>query len=176
MPSIEVQYFKTDVGELILGSFQNQLCLCDWRYRKQRKLIDDRITQGLDASYTIAESEVVANAKAQLNEYFNKKREEFSIPLLPVGTDFQIKVWNMLLQIPYGATETYLGLSRRIGNEKAIRAVAAANGANALSLFIPCHRIIGAKGELVGYAGGVNAKKALLSMENSKYVNQLRLF
>lgn len=176
MPSIEVQYFKTDVGELILGSFQNQLCLCDWRYRKQRKQIDDRIAQGLGATYTIAESEVVANAKTQLNEYFNKKREEFSIPLLLVGTDFQKNVWHTLLQIPYGTTETYLGLSKRMGNEKAVRAVAAANGANALSIIIPCHRVVGAKGELVGYAGGIEAKKGLLRLEGSKNVNQLRLF
>lgn len=176
MPFIEIQYFQTAIGELIIGSHKNQLCLCDWRYRKQRKQIDDRLTQGLGASYAIAESEVVANAKVELNEYFNKKREEFSIPLLLVGTDFQKSVWDMLFQIPYGTTETYLGLSKRLGNEKAIRAAAAANGANAISIFIPCHRIVGSKGELIGYAGGIKAKEALLCLEGHKESTQLRLF
>jgi methylated-DNA-[protein]-cysteine S-methyltransferase len=82
----------------------------------------------------------------------------------------------MLFQIPYGTTETYLGLSKRLGNEKAIRAAAAANGANAISIFIPCHRIVGSKGEMIGYAGGIEAKKGLLRLEGSKNVNQLRLF
>lgn len=176
MPFIEIQYFQTAVGELIIGSFSNQLCLCDWRYRKQRKQIDDRLAQGLGASYAFAESEVAANTKAQLNEYFSKQREAFSIPLLLVGTDFQKSVWNTLLQIPYGTTETYLGLAKRMGNEKAVRAVAAANGANALSIVIPCHRVVGAKGELVGYAGGIDAKKALLCLEGSRNASQLQLF
>ena len=176
MPFIEIQYFRTDVGELIIGSFNNQLCLCDWRYRRQRKQIDDRIAKGLGASYAIAESEVIANTKAQINEYFSKQREEFSIPLLLVGTDFQKSVWSSLLQIPYGTTETYLDLAKRMGNEKAVRAVAAANGANALSIIIPCHRVVGAKGELVGYAGGIDAKKALLRLEGSKEARQLQLF
>lgn len=176
MPSIDVQYFQTDLGELILGSFENQLCLCDWRYRAQRKQIDDRIMLALGATYTVAESEVAATAMTQLTEYFNSEREAFSLPLLLVGTGFQKKVWDALLQIPYGTTETYLSLSRRIGNAKAIRAVAAANGANALSIVIPCHRVVGAKGELVGYAGGLHAKKALLALEDSKSTSQLRLF
>ena len=176
MPSIEVQYYQTNLGELILGSFENQLCLCDWRYRKQRKQIDDRITHGLGATFIVTESEIIEETKNQLTEYFSKKKEAFSIPILQVGTSFQKKVWNSLLQIPYGTTETYLELSKRIGNVKAIRAVAAANGANALSIIIPCHRVVGTKGELVGYAGGLYAKKALLSLEDSKNDNQLRLF
>ncbi|WP_320054144.1 methylated-DNA--[protein]-cysteine S-methyltransferase [uncultured Acetobacteroides sp.] len=176
MPFIEIQYFQTDVGELIIGSFNNRLCLCDWRYRRQRKQIDDRIAKGLGASYAITESEVIANTKAQLNEYFSKQREEFSIPLLLVGTDFQKSVWRSLLQIPHGSTETYLDLAKRMGNEKAVRAVAAANGANALSIIIPCHRVVGAKGELVGYAGGIDAKRALLRLEDSKGTSQLQLF
>lgn len=165
MPLIEIQHYETSIGELILGSFENRLCLCDWRYRKQRKQVDARIMHALGASYTLAESEVIAAAKLQLTEYFNSKRDAFSIPLLLIGTSFQKKVWNALLQIPYGTTESYLDLSRRIGSEKAIRAVAAANGANAISILIPCHRVVGSKGELVGYAGGILAKRALLTLE-----------
>ena len=92
------------------------------------------------------------------------------------GTDFQKTVWQSLLQIPYGKTMTYLDLSRNMGNEKAIRAIASANGANAISIIIPCHRIIGSNGELVGYAGGLPTKKRLLQLE-SAYINpQLELF
>ncbi|MCF8381230.1 MAG: methylated-DNA--[protein]-cysteine S-methyltransferase [Bacteroidales bacterium] len=90
------------------------------------------------------------------------ERTEFTIPLLPAGSDFQKKVWNALLQIPYGTTETYLELSKRLSNEKAIRAVASSNGANAIAIIIPCHRIIGSDGKLVGYAGGLEAKRNYL--------------
>ena len=104
--------------------------------------------------------------RTQLNEYFNQERKEFDIPLLTVGSDFQKSVWLELQQIPYGITETYLGLSIKMNNEKAIRAVSAANGANAISIFIPCHRVIGSKNELTGYAGGIPVKKKLLRLEN----------
>ena len=93
-----------------------------------------------------------------------------------VGSDFQKTVWNTLLQIPYGKTETYLGLSKSMNNEKAIRAVASANGANAFSIIVPCHRVIGSDGKLVGYAGGLSVKKKLLELEGALATNQLSLF
>ena len=105
--------------------------------------------------------------KEQLGEYFRSKRKEFDIPFRFVGTDFQVSVWNQLFQIPYGTKISYLELSQVLGNQKAIRAVAMANGANALSIIIPCHRVVGSYGKLVGYAGGLNAKKGLLSLEGS---------
>ena len=94
-----------------------------------------------------------------------KENHETHIVLLPVGTDFQKKVWNELLKIPYGKTVSYGELARRIGVPKAVRAVAAANGANAVSIFIPCHRVIGGDGSLTGYAGGLAVKKLLLDLE-----------
>ncbi|KAB2868464.1 MAG: methylated-DNA--[protein]-cysteine S-methyltransferase, partial [Bacteroidales bacterium] len=101
----------------------------------------------------------------------------FELPLLLIGTPFQKSIWNELLKIPYGKTETYMGLSQKLNNTKAIRAVAAANGANAISIIVPCHRIIGSNGELVGYAGGVDVKQKLLRLENSdNYAEQLKLF
>ncbi len=100
----------------------------------------------------------------------------FDIPLLLVGSEFQKSVWNALLQVPYGVTETYLGLSKNIENEKAIRAVASANGANAIAIIVPCHRIIGSDGSLVGYAGGLNAKRKLLNIEKALDNSQLSLF
>lgn len=173
---ISISFFQSPVGELILGSYENKLCLCDWKYRKQRTNVDNRIRKFLSADFKEGSSEVIENTITQLMEYFNQERTEFDIPLLLCGTEFQQSVWNQLLKIPYGKTQTYLGLSRELSNEKAIRAVGTANGANAISILIPCHRIIGSDGSLVGYAGGLSAKKKLLSIEKVSIGNQLQLF
>jgi methylated-DNA-[protein]-cysteine S-methyltransferase len=100
----------------------------------------------------------------------------FSIPLLISGIDFQKKVWNALLDIPYIITKSYLELSKNLNNEKAIRAVAAANGANAISFIVPCHRIIGSDGKLVSYTWGISQKKKTLKLEGALPSNQLKLF
>lgn len=140
----------TPAGELILGSFDGCLCLCDWQYRAKRVAINQRITDGLKAELVAGNNEILTETKRQLAGYFSGKRQTFSIPLLMVGTPFQKQVWEALREINYGKTESYLLLSKRIGNVKAIRAVAAANGANALAIIIPCHRIIGSNGDMVG--------------------------
>ena len=177
MNTIYIQYFKTPYGELILGAFNQQLCLCDWRYRKMRNAIDQRIQKGLDTVYLEEKTGTIHAARQQLNEYFAGERTEFNVPLLMVGTSFQQSIWNELLKIPYGNTESYLGLSKKINNLKAIRAVAAANGANAISIFVPCHRILGRNGELTGYAGGLNTKRKLLQLESiQQNTEQLQLF
>ena len=173
---IKTEYFKTPFGELILGSFEDKLCLCDWRYRKMRTSIDKRILTELNITFVEEESDIIKETKTQLTQYFKKERTEFNIPILLVGSDFQKNVWNTLLKIPFGKTETYLGLSKKLGNEKAIRAVASANGANAISIIIPCHRIVGKDGTLVGYAGGLAAKRKLLDLENALIKSQLSLF
>jgi methylated-DNA-[protein]-cysteine S-methyltransferase len=100
-----------------------------------------------------------------LDEYFRAERKRFELPLLLVGSDFQKRVWDALLGVAYGETSSYLGLAEKVGNKSAVRAVASANGANAISIIVPCHRIIGSKGELVGYAGGLRAKERLLALE-----------
>lgn len=174
--SILVEYFKTPVGELILGSFNDKLCICDWHYRKKRESIDQRIKSNLQAEYVFGSSKVIELTKTQLSEYFNNKRREFDIPPLLIGSDFQQQVWAELLKIPFGKTLSYLELSIKMGNEKAIRAVASANGANAISIVVPCHRVIGADGGLTGYAGGLQAKKKLLDIEGALGQNQLNLF
>ncbi|MGB5666630.1 MAG: methylated-DNA--[protein]-cysteine S-methyltransferase [Maribacter sp.] len=117
---------------------------------------------------------ILEDAVYQLNEYFEGKRELFSLSLNPDGTDFQKKVWKALQEIPYGKTISYLGLSKSLGDVKAIRAVAAANGKNPLWIVIPCHRVIGSDGSLTGYAGGLHRKKWLLDHENP--VKQQTLF
>jgi methylated-DNA-[protein]-cysteine S-methyltransferase len=109
--------------------------------------------------------EDLAPAIQQLTDYFNGQRTVFDVPLNPQGTDFQKRVWQELLKVPYGRTVSYLDLSRRLGDEKAIRAVAAANGKNPIWLIIPCHRVIGSDGSLTGYAGGLWRKKWLIEYE-----------
>ena len=106
------------------------------------------------------------DAVKQLQEYFDGKRREFNFPLNPKGTDFQQKVWKALLEIPYGKTTSYMDLSKKLGDVKAIRAVASANGKNPLWIVVPCHRVIGSDGSLTGYAGGLWRKKWLLEHEN----------
>ena len=104
----------------------------------------------------------------QLKEYFDRKRKDFKLPLEIIGTEFQKKVWNELLKINYGETITYKELAIRLGDLKSIRAAASANGANPLPIVIPCHRVIGSNGELVGYGGGLDVKEKLLQLEGSR--------
>ena len=118
--------------------------------------------------------ETLEDAVYQLREYFERKRQDFSLELNPQGTDFQKRVWEALLQIPYGKTVSYLELSKTLGDVKAIRAVAAASGKNPLWIVVPCHRVIGSDGSLTGYAGGLHRKKWLLEHESP--VKQQSLF
>lgn len=175
MNKINIQYYKSTIGELILGSFEGKLCLLDYRYRKMRDSVDGRLKNGLNAEYVENDDDTLKQTKQQIGEYLKGERKVFDIPILMVGTDFQKKVWNGLLDVNYGKTDSYIGLSNKINNEKAVRAVAAANGANAIAIIIPCHRIIGKSGELVGYAGGISVKKKLLKLEKSLDFGQLEL-
>lgn len=109
---------------------------------------------------------VLQEAVAQLNDYFEGKRADFSFKLNPSGTEFQQKVWKGLLEIPFGKTMSYLELSKKLGDVRAIRAVASANGKNPIWIVVPCHRVIGTDGSLTGYAGGLWRKKWLLEHEN----------
>jgi len=170
MNKISIHYYKSPVGEMILGSYEGQLCLADWRYRKMRTTIDNRIQKALKAKYVEESTEVIEGSMKQFDEYFNNERKAFTIPLLMLGTEFQKSVWQGLIETPFGTTSSYLVLAKRIGKEKAVRAVASANGGNAISIMIPCHRIIGSNGDLVGYAGGLDVKKKLLRLESNLFV------
>ncbi|WP_373029787.1 methylated-DNA--[protein]-cysteine S-methyltransferase [Sulfurovum sp.] len=170
MNTINIQYYKTPVGEMILGSYDNKLCMADWRYRKRKESIDRRVQKGLNATFVEEESSVLKLAKEELEAYFKGLRTTFDIPLLLIGTQFQKSVWKGLLQIPFGTTASYKELAQNIDKEKAVRAVASAVGANAISVFIPCHRVIGSNGSLTGYAGGLEAKKRLLEIENNLFM------
>lgn len=171
MNPINIHYYKSPVGEILLGEFKGKLCLADWRYRKMRDQIDTRIQKQLGVNYTEQTTDLHRQAIEQFEEYFLQQRKQFTVPLHFVGTDFQQSVWQALQNIPYGETRSYLELSQEIGNAKAVRAVANANGANAISIIVPCHRIIGADGKLVGYAGGINVKEKLLNLESDLFSN-----
>ncbi|MFB0959682.1 MAG: methylated-DNA--[protein]-cysteine S-methyltransferase [Flavobacteriales bacterium] len=173
---ISIKSWKSPVGELILGSIDDKLCLCDWKYRKLRDKVDTRLKEALNANYIEKESPIVLQTITQLEEYFEGNRKTFDIPLRLAGTPFQVSVWKTLLRVNYGYTESYLGLATVLGKVDAIRAVASANGANAISILIPCHRIIGKDGKLTGYAGGLKAKKELLELEGAISSSQPSLF
>ncbi len=108
---------------------------------------------------------IVGIAEKQLSEYFARRRKEFDLPLTPSGTEFQLATWRALRDIPYGETISYGELARRMNRPRAVRAVGAANGANPISIIVPCHRVIGADGTLTGYGGGLRIKRRLLELE-----------
>jgi len=127
-----------------------------------------------DAVYgELAETALLKEASRQLALYLDGKLLEFTVPLAPAGTPFQLSVWKALCSIPYGATASYADIARAIGNPKAVRAVGGANNKNSLPIFIPCHRVIGRDGSLTGYAGGLDIKKKLLDIESNVYVHLL---
>lgn len=162
---IRIHYYHSPCGELIIGSFEEKLCLCDWAAAKHRDRVDRRLKRLLQADYKEEMSDVLQKVCRQLDEYFDGKRTVFDIPLLLIGTEFQKRVWQKLQEIPYGTTVSYGALAEQLGEPKSVRAVANANGANAISIFIPCHRIIGSNHSLTGYAGGLEAKRRLLNRE-----------
>lgn len=114
------------------------------------------------------ETELIATAYAQLCEYFSGKRKEFDLPLQPEGTQFQQSVWKQLQKIPYGELKSYKDIAHAINSPKAYRAVGMANNKNPIAIMIPCHRVVGADGSMVGYAAGLEAKKTLLELEFSR--------
>ncbi len=141
--------------------------MCDWTAEPHHERVRRRLSRLLGAEFTEGTSAVIETAEARLDEYFASERREFDVPLMFAGTEFQKQVWNELLQIPFSRTTTYGELARRIGHPTAVRAIANAVGSNALSVLVPCHRVLGADGALTGYAGGLPAKRHLLNLENA---------
>lgn len=170
MNTIITRHYESPCGTLLLGAFEEKLCLCDWQVEKHRGHVDSRLKKILHAEFKEGTSEVIEKAAQQLDEFFAGQRQVFDVPLLFVGTDFQKKVWNDLLDIPFGTTISYGEMARRIGMPKAVRAVANANGANAISIFAPCHRVVGSDHSLIGYGGGINTKRALLELEGALFM------
>ena len=145
------------VGPLYLVASEKGLLSVFWN--KQ----DAPMISTLDLS--LAAHQVLAQADLEITEYLDGKRQSFEVPLDIQGTEFQKKVWEQLLRIPYGQTLSYLEIAKRIQNEKSVRAVGTANGRNPLCVVIPCHRVIASSGELGGYSGGLEIKNKLLDLE-----------
>lgn len=167
MEDIIVSTYQSPVGEMILGAFEGRLCLCDWAEGRQRKRIDMRTRRMLSSRCRNGQSEVIDKAGAWLDHYFSGGRSDFPLPILLTGSDFQKRVWSELMHVAYGTTTTYSVLARSIGRPEAVRAVASAVATNPISVFVPCHRVIGADGTLTGYNGGLDAKRFLLDLERT---------
>jgi methylated-DNA-[protein]-cysteine S-methyltransferase len=165
MDQINTRYHSTRIGKVVLGSFRGKLCLLDFGERGDRSAAADRISRALNAELVEQDDETLRGTSRQLDEYLEEQRKVFDIPLLMVGTDFQKRVWNALMRIPYGATSTYGQVAQDMGSPRAVRAVGSACGANPIGIIIPCHRVIGSDGGLVGYGGGMPLKRRLLALE-----------
>lgn len=144
-------FYETEIG--IIG------------IRENNKSITDIFFSKVDTNDNIEETDLIKECFKQLKEYFEGNRMKFDLPLDARGTEFQKKVWNELLNIHYGETKSYKDIAVAIGNEKACRAIGMANNKNPIPIIIPCHRVIGSNGKLVGYAGGLNVKEKLLNIE-----------
>jgi len=172
MVKINLTHIETPVGAMIACATDTGVCLLEFTERKKmdsqmasmKKLLNGRIEE--------KETPILENLKNELSEYFAGKRQQFTVPLIFAGTEFQKKVWNELLKIPYGKTISYKQEAINMGHEKAVRAVANANGCNKISIIVPCHRVIGSDGSLTGYASGVERKQWLLNHEKKSMANR----
>ena len=162
---IAMKFMDTPLGLMRAAATAEGICLFDFQYRRSIDSIMQRIENLLEDNFAEGEHRYFAQLEQEINEYFAGTRKEFTLPLHLVGTPFQKSVWEALLQIPYGDTRSYKQQSIFLGNEKAIRAVAGANGDNGIAIIVPCHRVIGGDGSLTGYGGGLERKKWLLEHE-----------
>jgi methylated-DNA-[protein]-cysteine S-methyltransferase len=147
-------------GDIALTANEQGLTALSFQQGASPLIIDDNHLKNEDKFIEVCK---------QLEEYFSGERTEFNLPLAPQGTPFQQKVWQALATIKQGDTQSYLWIAKKINNEKAVRAVGAANGKNPIALIIPCHRVIGANGKLTGYAGGLGLKAKLLMHEKAHF-------
>jgi AraC family transcriptional regulator of adaptative response/methylated-DNA-[protein]-cysteine methyltransferase len=167
MAPLRVAYrgIDTPIGEMIAGATDTHLVLFEFEHRRMYGAQLDRLRAALDCEFVEGETSVHDMLRAELDEYFAGTRREFTVPLLVPGTPFQRRVWEALQRIPHGSTTSYARLAESIGQPTATRAVARANGDNRIAIIIPCHRVIGSDGQLVGYGGGLWRKKKLLELE-----------
>ncbi|MFY0601050.1 MAG: bifunctional transcriptional activator/DNA repair protein Ada [Cyclobacteriaceae bacterium] len=164
---INLHRFSTPIGSMYAGATEEALCLLEFTDRRMLETEFLDLRKRLNASIIPGQNKITKQAEKEIKEYFDGKRTSFNLPLLTPGSDFQNKVWNELKKIPIGETRSYAQQSENLGNPKAIRAVARANGMNRIAIVIPCHRVIGSDGSLTGYAGGLSRKKWLLEHEGT---------
>lgn len=163
---LNVARFGTPVGEMLAVSASDGLCLLEFADKKHLQRELNQLHTALQANFSWQKSAYHETLQQELADYFAGRLKTFTTPLHIIGTDFQKQAWQALLTVPYGATISYKEQAQQLGNPRAVRAVAAANGQNKLSILIPCHRIIGSDGRLTGYAGGLARKKFLLDLES----------
>ena len=163
----------TPLGEMLAVFGSEGLCLLEFVGQKQLEQEITAVQKALHGQFIFQENEQTQLLRQELDLYFQARLKVFATPLEMIGTAFQQQVWNALLTIPYGETRSYKEQAQQLGNPKAIRAVAAANGQNKVSILIPCHRVIGSDGKLTGYAGGMRRKKLLLNLEQNSYQMEL---
>lgn len=161
-----VKFLETPLGLMRAIASDEGICMFDFQYRRSIENIVQRVQAGLgNPAFIEGDHPYFALLEKQIGEYFDGTRKIFDLPLHFVGTDFQKRVWNGLMEIPYGITRSYKKQSIFLGNQKAIRAVAKANGENGIAIIVPCHRVIGETGHLIGYGGGLPKKQWLLEHE-----------
>ncbi len=168
---INVLRFSSPIGSLIACATVKGVCFLGFIGQKRLEKQFNEIQKQFNAIILPGKNEHLTDVKKEINEYFERKRKNFTVTLDIFGTDFRKEVWNELLNIPYGKTISYKEQAIAINNRKAVRAVAAANGANKISIIIPCHRVIGSNGSLTGYASGLHKKKWLLNFEKNNSKN-----
>jgi AraC family transcriptional regulator, regulatory protein of adaptative response / methylated-DNA-[protein]-cysteine methyltransferase len=168
---IKTTTIETPLGEMAAAATKEGICLLEFSDRRGLITEFENIAWTFNTTVEPGGSKHLRALKKQLKEYFKGKRKEFSVSLIAPGTQFQQIVWNSLRKIPYGATISYLEQAKAINNPGAVRAVANANGSNRIAIIIPCHRVIGTDGSLIGYGGGLERKKWLIDHEK-KYSGQ----
>ena len=164
---VDLKRIETPLGTMIACANENGICMLEFSDRKALPTELKDISKHFDANIVQGENPHFKTLEKELEEYFEGKLKDFIVPLAPVGTDFQKKVWEILRTIPYGTTRSYQQQADILGNPKAVRAVANANGLNKISIIIPCHRVIGSNGTLTGYGGGIWRKQKLLELEKA---------
>ena len=164
---IDLKRIETPIGTMYAAATAEGICMLEFTDRKMLETEFKDLAKSLNAIIIQGENPHFIPLEKELAEYFLGKRTEFTVPLSPVGTDFQKSVWKVLMKIPYGETWNYKKQSEVLGDAKKVRAVANANGMNKISILIPCHRVIGSNGTLTGYGGGIWRKQKLLALEKA---------
>lgn len=164
-----ISYYISPFGELEICTSEKALISLNYLPNGRKTSFKEDVSLSDDLA-------IILETKKQLDEYFAGERKGFDLPLDLIGTEFQQKVWGELLKIPFGRTISYIEMAKNLGDEKVIRAAASANGKNPVMIIVPCHRVIGNDGKLVGYAGGLSTKKWLLDHENRLANGVLELF
>jgi len=171
---VHLERLETPLGPMLAGTTDDAVCLLEFTDRPMLETQLTRIQNRLKCVFVPQANEMMDQLRDELKAYFEGKLTAFQVPLTFPGTDFQQKVWKTLLEIDYGTTVSYQEIASQIGDIKAVRAVARANGDNRIAIIIPCHRVIGKDGSLTGYGGGLHRKKHLLGLEQG--VQELDLF